>query len=141
MGPRSLAVGGQNGSVYGRCTGQRSRWRRVVLFWRPWAPTIDGTNQTNSLKYTERGAAMRQVPFNSQITENARVAKQLNCAAFPLQKAFSLNAIVDVRIRRHVALQSKVYVSIANDVIIYFRQTANRISMFILGHVRVAISR
>ena len=74
-------------------------------------------------------------------------------------KAFSLYAVVDVR-RRHemiyfnisettrasnfkfypnVALDS-LYISTGNDIIIYFQSASNHISVFILGHVRVAIS-
>ena len=81
---------------------------------------------------------------------------------------FSLNAIVDVRLRRlrrrlrrhemtflnisesirasdfkinHKAALDSLYISAGNDVINYFRPEANRTNVYILGHVRVAISR
>ena len=74
--------------------------------------------------------------------------------------AFSLNAIVNVRLRRHemifnisktmrdndlkiydrIALKS-VYILTGNDVINYFRSEANRINVYILGQVQVAIPR
>ena len=72
----------------------------------------------------------------------------------------SHNAIVDVRRRRreiffsmsentmasnfkiyrNVALDS-LYISTGNDVIIYFQSAPNRINVFILGQIRVAVSR
>ena len=81
-------------------------------------------------------------------------------------KAISLDAIVDVRLRRRlrrrhemiffnisetvrvsdftiyhkVALES-LYISTGNDFINYFQSAANRTNVYILGHVRVVISR
>ena len=40
----------------------------------------------------------------------------------------------------HVALDS-LYISTGNDVFAYLRQAANRINVFILGQVPVAITR
>ena len=80
-------------------------------------------------------------------------------------KTFSLNAIVDVRLRRlrshemifceyiseairasdfkiyHNVALGNLYISTGNDVINYFRSQANRSTVYIFGHVRVAISR
>ena len=78
-----------------------------------------------------------------------------------MHKAFSLYAIVDVFRRRHkmffgIARETirasnfknlthhslaSLYIFTGKDVTIYFRSAANRINMFILGHVRMAISR
>ena len=44
------------------------------------------------------------------------------------------------KIYQFVALDS-ICISAGNDIIISFRSTANRINVFILGHVRVAISQ
>ena len=79
--------------------------------------------------------------------------------------AFSLNAIVDVHLRRrlrhemilflnisetaeasnfkisHSITLDGLYIFTENNVTRYFRSAANRINVFILGHVRVAISR
>ena len=76
-------------------------------------------------------------------------------------KAFSLNAVADVRRRRrheiiyniqetirgsefkkylNVALDT-LYISTGNDVINYFRSEVNRTNVYIFGHVRVTISR
>ena len=81
-------------------------------------------------------------------------------------KAFSLNAIADVRRRRrirrrheiicwnisetvrasdlkiyHMVAHDSLYIFTGNDVINYFRSAGNCTNVSILGHVRVAISR
>ena len=77
-------------------------------------------------------------------------------------KAFSLNAIFDVRRRRrhemifwnssetaeasdfkiyHEVALDTVYISTGNDIMNYFRSEENRTNVQILGPVRVAISR
>ena len=72
---------------------------------------------------------------------------------------FSLNAIVDIRLRRHEIFflnisettrainfsnhpnvaHDSLYISTANYVKIYFRSAANRTNVSILGHVRVGL--
>ena len=44
------------------------------------------------------------------------------------------------KIYHHIALGS-LYISTGNDITVYFRAAVNRINVFILGHIGVAISR
>ena len=57
-----------------------------------------------------------------------------------LPKHLRIYCSCNFKIYQRVALE-RLYISIRNDVTSYFRSAADRINMFTLGHVWVAISR